>query len=193
MIIDRQPGFYDDLLTNNGLFKPYSTIMVNSYGTGNNSVSAITNNGYLTDAIAYGARLDYALAANLNLCASLFWADRLSHGYGWGFIRPDVNDLGIANGMVYYTRHSTIDSAPAIPDPHLGYEINCGVNWDLLESYNLAVTFAYWKPGGWFRFACIDRSNPGWKTPNASNNFGVRPDRVIDPIFALDVKLKVSF
>lgn len=193
MIIDRQTSLYEDLFTNTGLFRPYNMIMVGSYGTGNNSISTITNGGYLTDANAWGARLDYALAANLNVFCSFFQAVRVSHGYGWGFIRPGFNDKGVGDGTVYYTRHGTIDLAPAIPDSDLGWELGWGFSWNLLENYRLTGTFAFWQPGGWFNYACIDKSNPGWKNPNVGNKFGIIPDRTIDPVFAFNVGLRVGF
>lgn len=203
IVIDRQDLRYDDLLTNTGLFRPYSMILVNGYGTGNNSVSTITNAGYLTDASASGVRMDYAAAANLNVFASVFWARRISHGYGWGFIQPALGfDVpvsnpppnGVTTGFVEYIRKGTIDNpAPAIPDSDLGYELDVGFGWKLLEGYTLSGTFGFFQPGNWFKFACIDRANPGWKNPAPENMFGINPDRSIDPVFAMDVALNVDF
>lgn len=203
VVIDRQNLRYDDLLTNSGLFRPYSMIMVNGYGTGNNSVSAITNGGYLTDANAFGVRLDYAAAVNLNIFATAFWAQRVSHGYGWGFIQPalrrnpqtSVPLTGITTGFIEYIRHGTFDTpSPAIPDSNLGYELDVGFGWKLLEGYLLNGTFGFFQPGNWFKFACVDRSNPGWKDlPAPENMFGINPDRSIDPIFAMDMTLNVGF
>ena len=48
-----------------------------------------TFNGYVRDARVLAARLDYAVAANLNLFTSLFWAERTANGYGWGVISPN--------------------------------------------------------------------------------------------------------
>ncbi len=203
IVIDRQDLRYDDLLTNSGLFRPYSMILVNGYGTGNNSVSMITNGGYLTDANALGGRLDYAIAANLNIYAAFFAAQRLSHGYGWGFIQPALGIAvpfpnpppnGVTTGFVEYVRKGTVASpSPAIPDSNLGYEVDFGFGWKLMESYTLTGTFGFFQPGGWFKFACVDRSNPGWKAPDLTTMFGINPNRAIDPIFALDVALNVNF
>lgn len=203
IVIDRQSSFYDDLLTNTGLFMPYSMILVNGYGTGNNSLSAITNSGYLSDANAYGARLDYALAANLNCFATFFWADRVAQGYTLGFIRPardtDIPDPtpvtnGVATGFVEYIRNGSLaDPAPLVPVRHIGYEVDCGFGWKLFEGYTLNANFGIFQPGDWFKFACVDRSNPGWKTPARGNNYGTNPDREIDPVFAMDISLNVEF
>ena len=171
IVIDRQDLRYDDLLTNSGLFRPYSMILVNGYGTGNNSVSAITSSGYLTDANAYGIRLDYAAAANLNIFATAFLrpVDYLmaTDGALSNLLFP-IHWLhhGITTGFVEYIRQGTYDSpAPAIPDSNLGYEFDAGFGWKLLEGYTLNGTFGFFQPGNWFKFACVDRSNPGWKTP----------------------------
>ena len=201
IIIDRQNSLYNDLLTNSGLFRPYSMILVNGYGTGANSVSTITSSGYLTDANAFGIRLDYAVAANLNLFAAGFHAQRISHGYGWGFIQPAIphstdatKNTGITTGFVEYIRKGTYDSpAPAIPDLNLGYEFDMGFDWKLLEGYTLTGNLGVFQPGNWFRFACIDRSNPGWKSPSPQNMFGINPDRNIDPVFAMDMTLTADF
>jgi hypothetical protein len=65
------PGF-----SNFTLFRPYSILMAQNYGAGNNSFTAVngigSDNGYMRDAITYAARLDFAVAANLNLYGSFF-------------------------------------------------------------------------------------------------------------------------
>ena len=74
--------------SNTGLYRPYSLLMVYAYGLGTH-INGDSGNGYVEDASTYAARLDYAVASNLNVYASFFWADRVSQsGYGWGFIKP---------------------------------------------------------------------------------------------------------
>ncbi|MFH1114774.1 MAG: hypothetical protein V1792_12735 [Pseudomonadota bacterium] len=196
ILIDRQPSFFDDQYTNTGLFNPYSVLLVSGYGTGNNSMSQV-GSGYLSDAFARGIRIDYAPAANLNAYMRFFLAQRLSHGYGWGFIRPALKD-NVGTGSVDYRRRGTLAKpAPAVPDSDLGYEIGVGALWELLAGYRLEATFSLFQPGDWFKFACMDRSNPSWKKnfadPHHDATFGINPDRKIDPIFELDVSLTVSF
>ena len=59
-------------------------------------MNADTLNGTAEDASIWAARLDYAVASNLNIYGSFFWADRTSKsGYGWGFIRPDTAHPGM--------------------------------------------------------------------------------------------------
>ena len=82
----RQPTSF----SNTGLFRPYSLLMVYDYGLGTH-INGDTGNGYVEDAMVYGGRLDYAVAANLNTYLSFFWADRVAQsGYGWGFIKPVI-------------------------------------------------------------------------------------------------------
>ena len=74
-------------LGNTGVFRPYSYLMVYNYGLGA-YINADNGKGYFADASGFGARLDYAVAANLNVYSSFFWADRVGNGYGWGFLQP---------------------------------------------------------------------------------------------------------
>jgi len=52
-------------------------------------------------------------------------------------------------------------ASPNIPDRSLGYEIDTGFDWRLLEKWQIGMVFGYWQPGKWFNYACIDRSVPG--------------------------------
>ena len=71
------------------LYFPSSLLLGSDYGAGNASVARSSKHGFITDAITYGVRLDYAVAANLNAYATLLYASRVSQGYGWGSIRPE--------------------------------------------------------------------------------------------------------
>ena len=83
--------------------------------------------------------------------------------------------------------------APNILERDLGYEIGGGIDWKLIEGYTLTARVAYWKPGGWFKYACVDRRQPNWDNPNANNRWGINPDREIDPIFGTRVSIDVNF
>ena len=76
VLIDRQPYFYG--FGNHGLFDPYSLVMCFYYGAGSGLFNLNTD-GYMNDASILARRLDYAVASNLNLFGSFFWADRASH------------------------------------------------------------------------------------------------------------------
>ena len=86
-------------------------------------------------------------------------------------------------------------SVPNIPDTGLGYEITAGVDWKLLEDFTLNTRVAYFVPGKWWSYACIDRSVPNWDTiaPTRANNFGTNPQRWIDPVIALELDFNITF
>jgi opacity protein-like surface antigen len=137
--------------------------------------------------------LDYALASNLNVFGSFLYATRVSHGYGWGFIKP-AGVPGAITGAINFTPTGTFATpSPAIPDNSLGWEVDAGLNWNLLENWMLDVTAGYWQPGKWFNYACISKAVPGWDVPTAANNFGVSPDRSIGPVVAFVTRLTVGF
>ncbi len=174
--------------SNTGFFNPYTYLTVFSYGGGLGIVNT-NGDGQLVDANAFGARLDYALAANLNLWGSIFYAERTSHGYGWGYIAPT------GNGRVAFAPAGDVatDPAPAIPDRSLGYEFGGGLDWALLEGLRLNTRVAYWLPGKWFNYACRSRENSGWDNPTSLNNWGIQPNRTIDPVLGLQIQLVGSF
>lgn len=179
------------------LFKQYSLILSYTYGGGNNSITTDSRHGYMTDANCFGLRLDYAVASNLNVFGSFFTASRISHGYGWGFIRPRYCDTCAPprfTGNVQYDEADNFSGAnPAIPDGSLGYELDWGFGWKLLENYTLSSTFGLWQPGKWFNYACVDRSVNNWKTPGTENDFGARSGRAIDPVFGMELTLVAEF
>jgi hypothetical protein len=193
--IDRTGLISSGGFSNTGLFRPYSYLAVYSYGLGT-QINPDTNNGYVEDASIWAARLDYAVASNLNVYGSFFWADRVSKsGYGWGFIRPASTD-----GVVGLTKLANGGVGPSIPDMNLGWEIDSGFDWKLLEGFLVQANFAYWQPGKWFNWACVDKAVPGWgATQPAANssmdpaNWGVNPNRTIDPVWGLELNVKGEF
>lgn len=196
VLIDRQPYVPASFIDSGAsIYMPYSLIMVYNYGTGNNSFTFSSLDGFVTDANALAGRIDYAVAANLNLFGSFFWADRLSDGYGWGYVKPDAVDSPYTYNVVYQREgtEGAATAAPAIPDKNLGWEITTGFNWQLLENYVLSATFAYWQPGKWFNYACVDRNVADWDNPTPGNNFGVNPNRSIDPIYGVNILLNGEF
>lgn len=195
--------------SNTGLFRPYSLLMVYDYGLGTH-INGDTGNGYVEDAMVYGSRLDYAVAANLNTYLSFFWADRVSQsGYGWGFIKPvrptaltlpatQGGGTVIPAGTLLPFHDTTRTGAPSIPDTSLGWEIGAGFDWKLLEGLTINFSSAYWQPGQWFAWACVDKSIPAWATvatPGSSipATWGVNPNKTIDPIFGIELKVNGNF
>jgi hypothetical protein len=208
-LIDRQPFapplYIDSTMS---VYRDYSLILSFNYGSGNGSINYGGDDGFMTDAVCYGARLDYAVAANLNVYGTFFYADRVSRGYGWGWIRPNPTDTttpSIQRALVF--RRETVEDetgglvldtaftrdAPNITERSLGWEVGGGIDWKLLEGYLLRADFAYWRPGNWFKYACVDRRQPDWDDPDSGNNWGVNPNRTIDPIFGAQIKLEMEF
>jgi hypothetical protein len=201
----RQPSSF----SNTGLFRPYSLLMVYDYGLGTH-INGDTGNGYVEDAMVYGGRLDYAVAANLNTYFSFFWADRVAQsGYSWGFIKPvrpttatvvdgagvTVNEIPAGLVVLF---HDLTKVGPSIPDTNLGWEIGAGFDWKLLESLTLNFSSAYWQPGKWFSWACVDKSVPSWATIATAGSmnptlWGINPNKQIDPIFGIELKVTADF
>jgi len=190
VLIDRQPYFYG--FGNYGLFGPYSLLIDFYYGAGLGLFNLNTD-GYMNDASIVAMRLDYAVASNLNAFGSFFWADRASpQGYGWGFMRPAAT-----GSLVQFLNLSTLNAAsvdaPSIPDNNLGWEIDAGLDWQLLDKWTVRFIAAYWQPGKWFNYSCIDKTVPNWDIPSAANRFGINPNRIIDPVFGMKLKLIIQF
>jgi len=205
-------------LGNSQYFKPYSMLLAYQYGAGLNALDR-NGEGYMTDAITYAARLDYAVAANLNVYGTFMYANRQSHGWGWGCLTPTVGAnvalLGRATGAGTYIPaiNNAFDptgaglAAPNIPDDALGWEVDTGVDWKLLEGFQLNVRGAYWEPGNWFKFACVDKTlatttvNFGTEAAPllainpviGAGTFAVNPNKSIDAIWGLQGTLLVDF
>ncbi|MGO8823141.1 MAG: hypothetical protein ACLQO6_18215 [Desulfomonilaceae bacterium] len=187
----RHPS-YDARLGNYSLVVPYAYLFTYNYGSGLNAYN-LNVDGYLRDAFALAGRLDYAVASNLNLFGTFFWAQRTSVGYEWGCLRPQVT----ATGNIDFSRvspgsyMSQNPNTPNITDRSLGYEIDLGFNWKLLEGWQFGMTASYWAPGKWFSYACIDRSDPNWN----QNNFatGGTHNRSIDPVIGGQCNITSSF
>jgi hypothetical protein len=197
-LIDRQDAAFvwhptfDTYLGSYSVFRPYSYLFSYDYGAGFNAYN-LSRDGYVRDAMVVAVRLDYAAAANLNVYGSVFYARRTSSGYGWGCIAPhDTFFDGIANdGNIGFSVNG-VPGSPNIPDNELGYEIDAGFEWKLLEGWTTSVVVGYWQPGKWFGYACIDRSVPNWNLPGAAN-CGTRPDRTIDPVVGGEVSFSFTF
>jgi hypothetical protein len=205
-LVNKQPynqgagqGAYD-------VFRPYSYLLGYAYGSGVNAFN-INGDGYLNAAWVVASRIDQALAANLNVFGSFLWAERSSHGYAWGLLRPNftatagrtVNAAGTVVDTITYTPTLTYKQhagAPNIPDTALGWEATAGFDWKILDRLTLGGLISYWQPGKWFNYACIDRSVPGWDNQTDSTPtypFGINPDRTIDPIIGGEITLRTDF
>jgi hypothetical protein len=199
-LIGKQPalfvrhGNYDRRLGNHVMFKPYSYLIARNYGSGLDAY-ALSGWGYVRDAFVLAARIDYALAANLNVSLSFMRADRTGNGYSWGCIGPNAGRGGFPDtpdGNITVNLNRYPDS-PNIPDRSLGSEFMFTMDWAVLENWFLGVTAAYWRPGPWFTYACVDRSVPGWEAGTPDNLYGTKPMRTIDPVIGGDFSFKFCF
>lgn len=152
---------------------PYQYLMFYTYGGGNDapwhgahsSSTAFTNdeNGQMSDAYALAVRLDYAVAANLNIWGSYLWAHRVEqNGFyaGWknyaggdaypSATYPTPQAKAIAAQAWKAASGFGANANPYVDDGHIGWEINVGVDWKLLEGLTFRSRYAYWQPGAWF-------------------------------------------
>jgi hypothetical protein len=182
---------------NDGYIGDWGYLMYHLYGTGNNF--GADGYGFPYDFHHVGVRIDRAIASNLNVWVlySQAWGDSPTGwtlgGDGIGGVRQFRNDdlLALQAGGV---RRPCPDSARDI-----GWEVDLGVNWQLLENLTWNTTVDYWKPGTWWSYAfpntaAIYRANGGAAIvaadyPNASFALG----RGIDPLVAVETNLLINF
>ena len=188
VLIDRQPFIQDFPQQALGLFDPYSTILSFRFGSGVNAP------GHISDASVFAIKFDYLLACNLMFEGSFLEAIRNSNGYALGYIRPDTTTTNFGHVLYAEPPGSTpTNPAPSIPERDLGWEATCGIIWELMDGWALKGQIAYWQPGKWFNYACIDKSVPSWDIPSAANNWGIRPDRKIDPVLGWEITLGATY
>lgn len=206
---------YGNVPCNWQLFMPYSYLMGYTYASGLNFRNSLGEGGF-TDASVVATRLDYAVAANLNWYGSFIWAWRNSGGWPWGTLTIDSGSaagaLNAENAVQVFginvqggpaPQNGPLGFAPNIPDNNLGWEMTTGVDWKLLEGLTMNLRGAYWQPGEWFKFACLDRgvvtglvALPNTHlalAPIGGGTFGTNPAKSIDPIWAFNGQVNVDF
>jgi hypothetical protein len=194
--------------------RPYNFLM-GLYGTGNNSY---TSTGVATyeDFLGVAARLDYAVAANLNVFASFLKGRRASNTatpvgfyngvWALGVLTPADQANNPGSGTFYGpsgTYPYTGKPVPNVPDNDLGWEANAGFQWKVLENLTWKSLFAYWQPGKWFNWAYQDLTVstvnlimpvPPDTNPNYGNLTGsINPSRTISPIIAFQSSFLFEF
>jgi hypothetical protein len=133
-------------------------------------------------------QVNYMMAGNLDLIASIMVARRSSYGYGYGYIRPDPSGK-----VTFGNTGNFADPTPSIPNNDLGWESDLGIVWQLLDNWQLSLRAAYWQPGKWFNYACIDKSVLDWDDPKPNNSWGISPNRSIAPIMGVELYLNTKF
>ena len=182
--------------------KPWGYLMYWMYGTGTNFDA--DGYGQPTNVHHLGFRLDYAVASNLNFFTvySNAWRDqpnafRLGGSYQIGLRTFTNADILTAQGGGF--------AGHAVPNNFrfVGWEIDTGVNWKLLENLTWNTTLCFWQPGNWwaaaypntsaiYRSGIVPNANP---TGTAAGEAlaTVNTGRTIDPLFAAETTLLISF
>ena len=189
--------------------KDWGLLMYYMYGTGSGWDAA--GDGQPTDFVHVGTRYDYAVASNLNLFAigSYAWRDNPSAwtlGGDWrGAARPFTNtDIAAAKGLAWATPYfgqTPIPNSAA----DIGWEVDAGFSWKLLENLVWKSTFAYWQPGTWWSYAYPNTANiyrlAGGTVPGAAGTLAGADQqdaiagvgRTINPLFAVESNLLINF
>jgi hypothetical protein len=179
---------------------PYQYLMFYTYGGGNNTPWAssaapftaapgftVDENGQMGDAYAFAARLDYAVASNLNIWGSYLWAHRVEQNGFYAGGTASTGAAGYTNAVDarnWKVNHG-LGTNPYVDDGYIGWEMGFGVDWKLLEGLNLKSRWAYWQPGPWF-----DQAYQA-VTPNNADPTGYLPGK--DPINAFEASVEVTF
>ena len=179
-----------------GPIEPYN-YLIGLYGSGNSSFDSAGHCTY-NDFLAYAARIDYALAANLNLFSSIIRAERASNTGTPIGIYSGISTLDRDRGRVPTALPRTLLTVPNVPNNDLGWEVNLGLDWKILESATFKLLCAWWQPGSWFKWAYQDRSQydfhySGLGGLDWAGTQIINPDRAIDPIIAVRTGVLVQF
>jgi hypothetical protein len=168
------------------VFRPYSNLLSLVYHGG--TISWLD----ISDAYCLAGRLDYSLAANLTFSGSLLKAFRQSQtGSFLGFWAPDPG----GGKYAIPAAAAAFGGTPIhyVPDNDLGWELNVDTRWELLENWMVKVLWGRFWPGRWWNYACVDKSVPNWDLMTPAVNWGVNPNRTIDPVDILRLELWTYF
>jgi len=192
-------------LGNTQLYLPYSLLLSYQYGGGLNAINQ-RGEGFMTDASSFGGRVDYSVAANLNVYGTFFYANRVSKGWGWGSLVPVAGrSVALLGGAAFLAQPAASINvwgagSPSIPDDSLGWEVGLGSDWKLLEGITFSTRVAYWNVGNWFKYACVDKNFVTFNTAQAVPlvgdgpfGWGVSPGRALDPILGFQGTVTVDF
>ena len=190
---------YGILPINYQVLEPYNYLMFNTYGGGNNIFNA-DGTGEMGDARALALRVDYAVAANLNVYGTFMYAKRLErHGYFAGqfgtfdTVLRQGSDGNFNAGLarIWKGNVGLSNANPWIDDDLIGWEADGGVTWQLLEGLTTDVRYAYWQPGQWFDMAY--KTFNGGHVEGETLVYGSDFMRGRSAIQAVHVSLKVNF
>jgi len=179
--------------------KQWGYLMYYMYGTGDGWDAE--GAGQPTNFHHAGIRYDHAIASNLNLSCT--------YSYAW---RDQPNAYTFGGDYRYQARHFTNNDLRAyqlgtatrrpVPDHYreIGWEVDLGVSWKLLENLAWNTTVAYWKPGNWWGAAFPNTAairtlanGAAIPDPGTEANAIINHDRGIDPLIAVETNLLVTF
>ncbi len=181
--------------------EPYSFLMFPTYGGGNNTFNA-DGNGQMSDAFAFAGRLDYAVAANLNIWGSYLWAHRLeqagtyagSYSSSGSYVPPTTNMTRVTTAQQFKgVAQGPGGGNPYVDDGLIGWEAQLGVDWKLLEGLNASAAYSYWNLGEWFDQAYQAFTPAGANGGGLVGNQGQGYMKGRDPIQSLRGSLVINF
>lgn len=192
-----ESSFQGDSGFNDGYTRDWAYLMYHYYGTGVNF--GADGWGFPFDMNHVGARVDHAVASNLNVWGlfSYAWRDTPQAwtlgGDGIGGVRAFDNDdlWAYQQGGI---RRPVPDHARSI-----GWEVDAGVNWKLLEGLSWNTTVAYWRPGNWWGYAFPNTAQIYFANGGAGItapdyvNATFNPGRKIAPLVAVETSLLINF
>ncbi len=197
----RQDKVYNGLALNDQALEAYQYLLFNTYAGGNNGgwltgLNLTPNEiGKMADAFCFAGRIDYAVASNLNVYGTYMWAHRLEKAgfYKGGYLSTGATATA-AQRQAFVLNNFGAASAevggpinPFVDDGFLGWEVNAGFDWKLLENFNWGFKYAYWQPGEWFdqAYQAVGMQNGA---PSATAYVKGRA-----PIMAITTSLVVNF
>jgi hypothetical protein len=169
---------YEPFPINSQCMAPYESLMFHAFGGGNQVFGGFfmpsDGDGMLADGHAFGARFDYAVATNLNIWVSYMKAQRLERAGNYiGAINetdsatvsgtelypgPDLAYFVAVgpppSGLQFFGNQNKFpERSPYVDNDEIGWEINVGLDWQLLEGHLLRLHYARWQPGHWYDWA----------------------------------------
>ena len=170
------PKVYVPWAINYQALEPYEFLMFNTYAGGNNGgwnaldfTYVADDHGMMTDGYCLAGRIDYSLAANLNLWGSYIWAHRLERAgtyFGQFQSSGSLAAGSIPNLKAFYADagRSWGTGNDYVSDGFIGWEVNLGVDWELLESVAFRCRYSFLAAGRVFQgdlSVCRCRSGRG--------------------------------
>lgn len=190
---------------NNCYIRHWGLLMYDMYGTGTDWNGA--GRGQPVNLHHVGGRLDYTIAANLNLFLVNSWAWRdqanafvLGGNYSHTVARFSNNTIAQQKGLAGFG--APVPGLQAVPDhaSDIGWEVDFGWNWKVLENLTWNSVLAFWQPGSWWSYAYpntaeIYRRNGGTVPQDPLDEVGATSGlgRKIDCLVGFESSLIVSF